>query len=132
MKAKLSNDLGVITYQLHLFDPVVFTAILKYLHYMPIIDSLNLLFNTYMTFKYFNIFNYEYYTYTSLLKSPPPSLLGLEHIACIPCKEVRLSFQKRAVLGITLDCIWWQGSNFKDQGSMEYSFIAITPIFRSN
>ena len=32
-------------------------------------------------------------------------------------------------LGITLNIIWWWGSSSRDRGSVEYSFIAITPWF---
>ena len=43
-------------------------------------------------------------------QGPLPSWVSLEYANCILSRGVR-SFQKRGVLGMTLNCIWWWGSN---------------------
>ena len=35
--------------------------------------------------------------------------------------------EDKNVLGMILNCIWWWGSGSMDLGSVEYTFIAITP-----
>ena len=45
-----------------------------------------------------------------------------------PLQRDKTSTQ-RGVLGITLNCIWWWGSNSESLGSVRYHFIYITPSF---
>ena len=44
------------------------------------------------------------------------------------CRRVIAPWKKGSVLCITLNCIWWWGSNSGDMGSVRYLFIAITLI----
>ena len=55
--------------------------------------------------------------------------LGLQYTDCIPCSGVTPPPKQWGVLGMIWSCIWWWGSCSGALGSVEYSFIVITPRF---
>ena len=58
------------------------------------------------------------------IKSTQPA--GLRIYWLYPLQR-RKTPQKRGVLSMTLNCIWWWGSSFEDLERVKYRFIAITP-----
>ena len=51
--------------------------------------------------------------------------LGLGMCKLYPLKKVK-TLQKRGVLSMTQNCIWWWSSSSGDPGSVEHPFIVIT------
>ena len=56
----------------------------------------------------------------------PPLHWSLEYTVCILCRGEKPSPPtKRVAVSMTLNCVWWWGSNSEDLGSVEYYFFAI-------
>ncbi len=54
-----------------------------------------------------------------------PCQWGLKFTDSIPCRGLRP--RQRGVLGMTLNCIWWQGISHGVSENVEFLFITFTP-----
>ena len=62
------------------------------------------------------------------LKKEKKSPVGVSYMDYISCRRVKLTrLQKKWVLGVTPNCIWWWGPGPVDLRCVEYYFISLLP-----